>query len=43
MMERFGNPVYVLARQPRPGEREMRFRPAKDRSMQRPREVEEHV
>lgn len=43
MMERFGNPIYVLARQPRPGEREMRFRPAKDRAFQRPREEEAHV
>ena len=37
MQGRFGTGVYVLLHQPRPGDRETRYRPATDRSMQRPR------
>ncbi|MBR4082092.1 MAG: hypothetical protein IKK21_09940 [Clostridia bacterium] len=37
-MERFGNPAWVLIHQPVPGQRESRYRPARDRHMQRPRE-----
>ena len=42
-MERFGNPAWVLEYQPRPGEREQRFRPPRDRHMQRPAEGGSHV
>lgn len=44
MMQRFGSPQYILIRQPRPADRESRFRPAKDRSAHRPRkEAASHV
>ncbi len=36
-MQRFSSPQYILIRQPRPADRESRYRPVKDRSMQRPR------
>lgn len=40
MKPRFPAPLYTLLPQPRPGERETRFRPARDRSMNRPRREE---
>ncbi len=36
-MQRFSTQQFILIRQPRPGDRESRFRPAADRSMKRPR------
>ena len=42
-MQRFGTTTYVLCRQPHPGERESRFRQAKDCAFKRPREGKSHV
>lgn len=42
-MRRFVSPLYILGYQPRPGERESRFRTPKDRTMNRPREENDHV
>lgn len=36
-MQRYDSPQYILIRQPRPADRESRFRMPKDRTMQRPR------
>ena len=43
MMQRYGTTPFVLIRQPRPADRECRFRPAPDRSMHRPRKEAAHV
>lgn len=40
-MQRYGNGAFVLLRTPRPGDREVRFRPATDHSMKRPRKERE--
>lgn len=37
MQNRFGFEPFILMHAPRPGDREQRFRPARDRSMHRPR------
>ena len=37
MRSRFGTEPFILMHNPRPGDREQRFRPAPDRSMKRPR------
>ena len=37
-MQRFGSPECTLLLPPRPGERESRFRPVRDRTMNHPRE-----
>lgn len=42
-MQRFGTTTYVLCRQPHPGERESRFRQAKNCAFKRPREGKSHV
>ena len=42
-MQRYGTTPFVLIRQPRPGEREDRFRLPKDHSAQRPRKENPHV
>ncbi len=43
-MQRFDSPRFILSRQPRPADRESRFRPAPDRSFRRPRKEEDaHV
>lgn len=43
-MQRYGTTRFTLIRQPRPADREMRFRIPKDRTMQRPRkEAASHV
>lgn len=42
-MERYGTPAWALLDQPGPGARETRYRPARDRHMQRPREEAAHV
>ncbi len=43
-MQRFGTTRFILTRQPRPGDREQRFRIPQDRTMQRPRkEAASHV
>ncbi len=43
-MQRYGTTQFVLFRQPRPADRESRFRLPKDRTLQRPRkEAEPHV
>lgn len=39
-MQRYGTSPFILIRQPRPADRETRFRPAPDRHMQRPRKEE---
>ena len=36
-MQRYGTTQFTLIRQPRPSDRELRFRSPKDRTMQRPR------
>ncbi len=44
MTERYASPQFVLIRQPRPADRESRFRPAPERMAQRPRKEEKaHV
>lgn len=42
-MQRYGTTQFTLIRQPRPADRENRFRPAKDRTMHRPRKESAHV
>ena len=42
-MQRYGTTRFTLIRQPRPGERESRFRPAPDRAYHRPRKETPHV
>ena len=42
-MQRYSTTQFVLIRQPRPADRESRFRPAKDRSAHRPRKEAAHV
>lgn len=43
-MQRYGTTQFTLIRQPRPADRELRFRIPKDRAMQRPRrEANAHV
>lgn len=43
-MQRYGTTRFTLIRQPRPADREARFRTPKDRTMQRPRrEAASHV
>lgn len=42
-MQRYGTTRFILIRQPRPGERESRFRPAPDRAFQRPKKEAAHV
>ncbi len=42
-MQRYGTTKFTLIRQPRPGERESRFRPAPDRAFHRPRKEAAHV
>ncbi|MGN1368001.1 MAG: hypothetical protein ACI4WX_03970 [Aristaeellaceae bacterium] len=39
-MQRYGTTQFTLIRQPRPGDRELRFRLPKAHSMQRPRKEE---
>lgn len=41
--DRFTSLTYTLHPQPVPGQREIRFRPAKNMMLHRPREVREHV
>lgn len=42
-MQRFAATQFTLIRQPRPADREIRFRPAADRSHHRPRKEAAHV
>ncbi len=42
-MRRFIAFPYLLGYAPRPGEREIRLRPPKDRAMNRPKEESNHV
>lgn len=42
-MQRYGTTRFTLIRQPRPGERESRFRPAPDRAFHRPKKEAAHV
>ncbi len=42
-MQRYGSTQFILIRQPRPADRESRFRMPKDRLMQRPRKEAAHV
>ncbi len=44
-MQRYGTTPFILVRQPRPGDRETRYRPAPDRTFRRPRleQKEEHA
>lgn len=42
-MQRYGTTRFTLIRQPRPADRESRFRPARDVSFQRPRKEAAHV
>ncbi len=42
-MRRFISLPYLLGYAPRPGEREIRLRQPKDRTMNRPKEEQDHV
>ena len=42
-MERYASTQFILIRQPRPADRESRFRPAKDITFHRPRKEVAHV
>ncbi len=42
-MQRYGTTRFTLIRQPRPADRESRFRPAKDITFHRPRKEAAHV
>ena len=42
-MQRYAATQFVLIRQPRPADREQRYRPAPDRSAHRPRKEGAHV
>lgn len=42
-MQRYGTTRFTLIRQPRPADRESRFRPAKDITYHRPRKETAHV
>ena len=42
-MQRYGTTQFTLIRQPRPADRETRFRPAKDSTYHRPRKEAAHV
>ena len=42
-MQRYGTTRFTLIRQPRPADRESRFRPAKDRTCHRPLKEAAHV
>ncbi len=42
-MQRYGTTRFTLIRQPRPADRESRFRLPQDRTMQRPRKEAAHV
>ncbi len=42
-MQRYGTTQFTLIRQPRPADRESRFRPAKDATFRRPRKEAAHV
>ena len=42
-MQRYGTTRFALIRQPRPADRESRFRPAKDATFHRPRKEAAHV
>ena len=42
-MQRYGTTRFTLIRQPRPADRESRFRPAKDVTYHRPRKETAHV
>ncbi len=42
-MQRYGTTRFTLIRQPRPADRETRFRPPKDITFHRPRKEAAHV
>ena len=42
-MHRYGTSPFTLIRQPRPGDRESRFRPPQSKDAQRPRKEASHV
>ena len=42
-MQRYGTTQFVLIRQPRPADRESRFRPVKEMTFHRPKKEAAHV